>query len=201
MFIVFPFHQLKRFYFLFSSAFLHVKSFCARAPSDFEYELNMHCRRVFSSPDIHISSFWIRIKRQVMTLQFKSRNLYVKTPARAWIKCRGQIYILFKLILNINNAANVVLHTAIKTKVLVLFRSCCLIGKSLKRVEVPCLFYVIWLKTIHTLNYCYYSIYLKNVECLKNNYHNTGKTGLYWFSRPPNYTYQSCFYNHYPKNE
>ncbi len=36
-----------------------------------------------------------------------------------------------------------VLHTAIKTKVLVLFRSCCLIGKSLKRVEVSCLFYVI----------------------------------------------------------
>ncbi len=162
-------------------------------------------QRVFSSPDIHISSFWIRLKRQVMSLyfksRFKSRNLYVKTPARAWIKCRGRIYILLKLILNIKNAANVVLHTAIKTKVLVLFRSC-LIGKSLKRVEVPCLFYVIWLKTIHTLNYYYYSIYIKSVECLENNYHNTGKTGLYWFSRPPNYTYQSCFYNHYhSKNE
>ncbi len=137
---------------------------------------------VFSSPDIHISSFWIRIKRQVRLMAFKSRNLYVKTPARAWIKCRGRIYILLKLILNIKNAANVVLHTAIKTTVLVLFRSCCLIGKSLKRVEVSCLFYVIWLKTIHTLNYYYYSIYIKSVECLKNNYHNTGKTGLYWFS-------------------
>ncbi len=110
--------------------------------------------------------------------------------------------ILLKLILNIKNAANVVLHTAVKTKVLVLFHSCCLIRKSLKRVEVSCLFYVIWLKTIHTLNYYYYSIYLKNVECLKYNYHNTGKTGLYWCSRPPNYTYQSCFYNHYhSKNE
>ncbi len=73
-----------------------------------------------------------------VSFNFKSRNLYVKTPAWAWIKCRGRIYI--KLILNIKNAANVVLHTAIKTKVLVLFRSCCLIGKSLKRVEVPCLF-------------------------------------------------------------
>ncbi len=126
----------------------------------------------------------------------------VKTPAGAWIKCRGRIYILLKLILNIKNAANVVLHTAIQTNVLVLFRSCCLIGKSLKRVEVPCLFYVSWLKTIHTLNYYYYSIYLKNVECLKNNDHNTGKTGLYWFSRLPNYTYRSCFYNHYhSKNE
>ncbi len=110
--------------------------------------------------------------------------------------------ILLKLILNIKNAANVVLHTAVKTKVLVLFRSCCLIGKSLKRIEVSCLFYVIWLKTIHTLNYYYYSIYLKNVECLKNNYHNTGKTDLYWCSHPPNYTYQSCFYHHYhSKNE
>ncbi len=103
----------------------------------------------------------------------------MKTSAPAQIKCGGRIYILLKLIFNIKNAVNVVLHTAIKTKVLVLFHSCCLIGKSLKRVEVSCLFYVISLKTIHTLNYYYYSIYLKNVECLKKNYHNTGKTGLY----------------------
>ncbi len=73
----------------------------------------------------------------------------MKTPAQAQIKCGGQIYILLKLILNIKNAANVVLHTAIQTKVLVLFRSCCSIGKSLKRVEVPCLFYV-------TKNYSYF---------------------------------------------
>ncbi len=43
-------------------------SICTSKVSDFEYELNMHCTRVFSSPDIHISSFWIRIKRQVMSL-------------------------------------------------------------------------------------------------------------------------------------
>ncbi len=53
--------------------------------------------------------------------------------------------------------------------------------------------------------YLYFEIlllqYLKYVECLKNNDHNTGKTGLYWFSRPRNYTYQSCFYNHYHKKE
>ncbi len=42
--------------------------------------------------------------------------------------------------INIKNAANVVLHTAITTKVLVLFRSCCLIGKNIKRVEVSCLY-------------------------------------------------------------
>ncbi len=32
------------------------------------------------------------------------------------MKCRGRIYILLKLILNIKNAANVVLHAAIKNK-------------------------------------------------------------------------------------
>ncbi len=53
--------------------------------------------------------------------------------------CGGRMDILLKFILN-KNAAKVVLHTAIKTKVLVLFRSCGLIGKSLKRVEVSCLF-------------------------------------------------------------
>ncbi len=142
MFIVFTFHQ-------------YVKSFCSRAPSDFEYELNMHCRRVFSSPDIHISSFWRRFKSRFKDLRFKSRNLYVKTPARAWIKCLGRIYILLKLILNIKNAANVVLHTAIKTKVLVLFRSCCLIGKRLKRVEV--LSFLCYL----TKNYSYFELLLQ----------------------------------------
>ncbi len=92
----------------------------------------------------------------------------VKIPARARIKCRGRIYILLKVILNIKNTANVVLYTAIKTKVLVLFPFCCLIGKSLKRAEVSCLFYVIWLKTIHTLNYYYnYSIYKKMQSALK----------------------------------
>ncbi len=121
----------------------------------------MHCTRVFSSPDIHISSFLDMDKTSGhVSFNLNLETSMWKTPARARIKCRGRIYILL-------NAANVVLHTAIKTKALVLFRSCCLIEKSLKRVEVPCLFYVIWLKTIHTLNYYYYSIYLKKTECLK----------------------------------
>uniref|UniRef100_A0A673HEN9 arylamine N-acetyltransferase n=1 Tax=Sinocyclocheilus rhinocerous TaxID=307959 RepID=A0A673HEN9_9TELE len=50
----------------------------------------------------------------------------------------GQIYISLKL--NIKNASNV-LHTAILTKVPVLFRSCCLIGKNLKGVEGSCLYF------------------------------------------------------------
>ncbi len=36
--------------------------------------------------------------------------------------------------------------------------------QSVNRVEVSCLFYVIRLKTIHTLNYYYYSIYLKKTQ-------------------------------------
>ncbi len=64
----------------------------------------------------------------------------MKTLACARMKCGGRIYILLKVTLNIINAANVFLHTAIKTKVLVLFRSCCLIGNNF---DVSCLFYVI----------------------------------------------------------
>ncbi len=78
----------------------------------------------------------------------------MKTPARARIECGGRIYILLKLILNIKNAANVV-HTAIKTKVLVLFRSCGSIGKSLKCVEVSCLFLCYLTK-----NYSYFELLL-----------------------------------------
>ncbi len=105
-------------------------------------------------------SFYLNLDLNLETSMWKS-------SARALIKCGGRIYILLKLILNIKNAANVVL-----------------------------------------LNYSYFELLLlqyvfkKNVECLKNNYHNTGKTGFYSFSRPPNYTYHSSFYNHYhSKNE
>ncbi len=63
------------------------------------------------------------------------------TPARARIKCGGWIFILLKWILNIKTTANIVLQTARKTKVLVLFRSCCLIARKLNWYFLFCVYF------------------------------------------------------------
>ncbi len=104
----------------------------------------------------------------------------MKAPARGRLKCGGRIFILLKCILNIKNVANVILHSN-KNKgacslSLFLFNW----EKFKARRGVLCfLCYLTKNYSYLSLNYYYYSIYLKIVECLKNNCHNTGKTGLY----------------------
>ncbi len=118
-------------------------------------------------------------------------EIYVKTPARARIKCGGWLYILRKWILNIRNAADVVLHSY-KQRCLFSFILAVSLGKCKARRCVLCLLCYL------TKNYAYFELLLLQYlfKNLKNNYHNTGKTGLYLFSSPSNYTHQSCYYNH-----